>query len=81
MSTSQASAQLTNDQLVHVNCQYKIASPNERVDLNNLPSPAASKIIREMLKRHCLKDSLTLSTSTPVFYMQELWHTLQLADS
>ncbi|GJY23921.1 hypothetical protein Tco_0397579 [Tanacetum coccineum] len=41
---------LTSYQLVHVNRQYEIAKANKKVDLINLPCPAASKIIREILQ-------------------------------
>ncbi|GJR88869.1 hypothetical protein Tco_0212880 [Tanacetum coccineum] len=52
-----------------------------KVDLDSLPCPAPSMIIGEILKRHLLKDSLTFSSSAPIIYMQQLWYTLQLADS
>ncbi|GKD08820.1 hypothetical protein Tco_1188505 [Tanacetum coccineum] len=81
MSTTKASAPPTDERLVPVNCRYEIASANKRVDLDNLPSPAASKIIGEILNSHCLKDALTLSASAPMFYMLHVWHMLQLADS
>ncbi|GJW38030.1 hypothetical protein Tco_0060950 [Tanacetum coccineum] len=81
MSTTQASSQLIVAQLVHVYRQYEIARSNMEVDLDSLPCLVPSKIIGEILKRNSLKDAFTLSASAPVIYMQQLWYTLQLADS
>nr|GEV96533.1 hypothetical protein [Tanacetum cinerariifolium] len=51
------------------------------VELGCLSCLVPSKIIGEILKRNSLKDVFTLSASAPVIYMQQLWYTLQLADS
>ncbi|GKD42094.1 hypothetical protein Tco_1266739 [Tanacetum coccineum] len=58
MSQSQKQL-LTADQLVLVNCQYKVAKANKKVDLTSLPCLAA----------------------IPLIYMQQMWNTLQLANS
>nr|GEV14773.1 retrovirus-related Pol polyprotein from transposon TNT 1-94 [Tanacetum cinerariifolium] len=47
---------------------FEIASTNKKVDLDNLPSTAPSKIIDEILKRYYLKYALTLFASAPIFY-------------
>ncbi|GJR76229.1 hypothetical protein Tco_0088594 [Tanacetum coccineum] len=60
---------------------YVIASANKKIDLINLPCPPASKIIREILRRHPLCYALTASASVPLIYMQQMWITLKLADS
>ncbi|GJW19959.1 hypothetical protein Tco_0027395 [Tanacetum coccineum] len=72
MTTTQASAQLIDDLLVPENYRFEISSANKKVDLDNLPSPAPCKIIEEILKRHYLKDALTLSASALVIYMQQM---------
>ncbi|GJS94805.1 hypothetical protein Tco_0801773 [Tanacetum coccineum] len=72
---------LTANQLVPVNCQYEVAKATKKVELTKLPCPAASKIIVEILQCHSLHCALTASTSVPLIYMQQMWNTLQLADS
>nr|GEW32051.1 hypothetical protein [Tanacetum cinerariifolium] len=79
---SQSSQKLhTANQLVHVNHQYDMAKANMEVDLTNLLGPAHSKVIGQILLRHQLRDALTASASVPIIYMQQMWHTVQLADS
>ncbi|GKA43757.1 hypothetical protein Tco_0736481 [Tanacetum coccineum] len=51
------------------------------IDLDSPPCHAPSKIIGVILKRHPLKDALTLFSSAPVIYMQQLYYTLQLVNS
>ncbi|GJX16404.1 hypothetical protein Tco_0217236 [Tanacetum coccineum] len=72
---------LTSDQLVLVNHQYKVAKANKKVDLTRLSCSVASKITGEILQRHSLRYALTGSTLVPLIYMQQLWNTIQLADS
>nr|GEW28607.1 hypothetical protein [Tanacetum cinerariifolium] len=76
-----STSQLTTTQLVHVDRRYEIARANIKVHLDSPPCHAPSKIIGEILKRHPLKDALTLSSLTPVIYMQQLCYILQLVDS
>ncbi|GJU39073.1 hypothetical protein Tco_1192030 [Tanacetum coccineum] len=72
---------LIDDQLVPVSRQYEVSKANKKVYLINLPCMTASKIIGEILHRHSLCYALNASASVPLIYMQQMWNTLQLADS
>ncbi|GJU92319.1 hypothetical protein Tco_1304742 [Tanacetum coccineum] len=66
MSQTQSSSPLlTTAQLVPVDLQYPIGKANMRLNLDKLPCPAEYKIISEILKRHVLKDALTVTASAP----------------
>ncbi|GKC16587.1 hypothetical protein Tco_1013369 [Tanacetum coccineum] len=78
---SQPTQLLTANQLVHVNRQYEMAKSNMKVDLTNLPCPAHSKVIGEILLHHSLLDALTVSASFLIIYMQQMWNTLLPTDS
>nr|GFA55155.1 hypothetical protein [Tanacetum cinerariifolium]GFA55165.1 hypothetical protein [Tanacetum cinerariifolium] len=52
---------------------------NSKADLNVLPSLKDCKIIGEILKRHLLKDNLSLFAPSPFIYMQKLCYTISRA--
>ncbi|GKC93804.1 hypothetical protein Tco_1159246 [Tanacetum coccineum] len=49
---------------------------NSKADLNVLPYLKACMIIGKIMKRHPLKDALTLYAPSPFIYMQQLWYTI-----
>ncbi|GJX38379.1 hypothetical protein Tco_0251682 [Tanacetum coccineum] len=65
---------LTSYQLVHVNRQYEIAKANKKVDLINLPCPAASKIIGEILQQF----KFTIDEEEVTFSLNDLCIMLKL---
>nr|GEX51098.1 signal peptide peptidase-like 2 [Tanacetum cinerariifolium] len=70
---------LTANDLVPITFQVAIGKCNSKADLNVLPCLKACKIVSDILKKHPLKDALTLSTPSPFIYMQKLWHTTSRA--
>ncbi|GJR69865.1 hypothetical protein Tco_0015930 [Tanacetum coccineum] len=80
MSWVQKSSQLlaAND-LVPVTFQVAILKFNSKAYLNVLPCLKACKIIGDILKKHPLKDALTLSAPSLFIYMQQLWYTISRA--
>nr|GEX93327.1 hypothetical protein [Tanacetum cinerariifolium] len=80
MSQAQLSSQLLAvDVLVPVTFQVPIGKCNSKADLNALPCSKSCRIIGEILKKHPLKDALTLSAPSPTIYMQQFWYAVHRA--
>ncbi|GKD22538.1 hypothetical protein Tco_1224241 [Tanacetum coccineum] len=54
--------------------QYDLASANKKIDLTHPPCPRASKILREILRRHPLCFALIASALVPWIYIQLIFY-------
>ncbi|GKE96602.1 hypothetical protein Tco_1581457, partial [Tanacetum coccineum] len=70
---------LTANDLVPVTFQVAIGKCNSKEDLNVLLCSKACKITSEILKKHPLKDALTLFAQSSYIYIQQLWYTISSA--
>nr|GEX70397.1 hypothetical protein [Tanacetum cinerariifolium]GEX71809.1 hypothetical protein [Tanacetum cinerariifolium] len=81
MAQQQHVSDVHPDDLCPPKKQYDLMDANKKIDLEHVQCPPESKILRNIIKNHMLRFSITASSSIPWIYMAQFWHTLKEDDS
>nr|GEV10338.1 hypothetical protein [Tanacetum cinerariifolium] len=59
------------------NKRYDLMDANKTIDLEHVQCPPESKILTNIIKNHPLRFIIVASSSVPLIYMAQFWHTLK----
>ncbi|GKF88380.1 hypothetical protein Tco_0259257, partial [Tanacetum coccineum] len=65
-SQQQHAADVHPDELCPTNKRYDLMDANKKVDLDRVQCPSESKILKNIIKNHPLRFSITASSSVPL---------------
>nr|GEV44970.1 integrase, catalytic region, zinc finger, CCHC-type, peptidase aspartic, catalytic [Tanacetum cinerariifolium] len=77
MAHQQLVADVHLDELCPLNKRYDLMDANKKIDLKHVQCPSESKILTNIIKNHPLRFGITASSSVPLIYMAQFWHTLK----
>ncbi|GJY08851.1 hypothetical protein Tco_0377036 [Tanacetum coccineum] len=77
MAQPQRPADVHQDELCPPNKIYSLMDANKKVDLENPLCLDESRILENILQNYLLRFSIAASSSVPLIYLGQFWHTLQ----
>nr|GEY33454.1 hypothetical protein [Tanacetum cinerariifolium]GEY33463.1 hypothetical protein [Tanacetum cinerariifolium] len=77
MAHQQLVADVHLDELCPLNKRYDLMDANKKIDLKHVQCPPERKILTNIIKNHPLRFDITASSSVPLIYMAQFWHTLK----
>ncbi|GJX53838.1 retrovirus-related pol polyprotein from transposon TNT 1-94 [Tanacetum coccineum] len=77
MAQPQRQANVHQDELCPPNKRYVLMDANKKIDLDNPMYPNESKIMANIIQNHPLRFNIAASSSVPLIYLGQFWHTLQ----